>query len=423
LSSLERSWFPVGCVFTSALALAGRRRFALVRVVLFTGKGGVGKTTLAAATAALSAANGRKTLVVSTDPAHSLADALAIEVGAEPTDVEGALQAMQVDTQRAFERSWREIQGYLLTLLDIAGVDPVEASELTVLPGAEEVLALLAVRDAARSGNYDLLCVDCAPTAETLRLLRLPEVLSWWLTRLYPGERRLVRSMRPLLGRVSRLPVPPDDVFEAIASLHAELADVRALLTDPASASVRLVLTPEQVVLAEARRTLTALSLHGYRVDGVLANRIFPAGSDPWRGSWAAAQARQLEQMRTSFGPLPLWQVPYGAAEPVGLAALTELGRAAYADDDVAALPTGRAPLTVGRTTDGFSLNLALPFATRGELDLARHGDELVVTVGAQRRLLTLPSALRRCKVEGARLVGGDLVVRFVPDPELWMRP
>ncbi|MGH3745697.1 MAG: ArsA family ATPase, partial [Mycobacteriales bacterium] len=258
-----------------------------MRVVLFTGKGGVGKTTVAAATAARAAALGRKGLVVSTDPAHSLGDALGTALTEEPQEIEGGLHAAQVDTQRAFERSWSAVQRYLLAVLDASGVDPVDAAELTVLPGAEEVLALLAVRDAARSGRFDLVCVDCAPTAETLRLLRLPELLRWWLDRVLPAERRVARA---LLSRVASVPVPDPTVFEAVQRLQTELADVRALLTDPATSSVRLVLTPEAVVVAEARRTLTALSLHGYRVDGVVANRVFPAGGDAWRTRWAAAQ-------------------------------------------------------------------------------------------------------------------------------------
>lgn len=395
-----------------------------MRVVLFTGKGGVGKTTTAAATAALAARRGVKTLLVSTDAAHSLADALAVadDLGPDPVEIEGSLSALQVDTRSAFERSWHEVQRYLLALFDAGGVDPVEAAELTVLPGAEEVLALLAVRDQVRSGRHDLVCVDCAPTAETLRLLRLPDLLGWWAGRLFPAERRVVRSLRPLLGRVSSLPVPDDAVFEAVARLQAELADVRSLLVDPAVTSVRLVLTPEAVVVAEARRTLTALSLHGYHVDGVLANRVFPAGGDHWRQGWAAAQAAQLTLIRASFGGLRLWQVAYGEREPVGVAALAELGESVYGTGDPAEVAPTREPLRVSRTVDGFALTLALPFAERGEIDLGRRGDELVVTVGGDRRLLSLPSALRRCTIEGARLVDGELAVRFVPDPDLWMR-
>lgn len=397
-----------------------------MRVLLFTGKGGVGKTTTAAATAALAAAAGRKTLVVSTDPAHSLADALGVSLGDDVVEIEGGLHALQIDAQRAFVRAWQVIQRYLMTLLDAGGVDPVEAEELTVLPGAEELMALLAVRDEVRSGRYDLVSVDCAPTAETLRLLRLPEVLSWWLDRVLPVERRAVRSLRPLLGRLSSVPVPDATVFEAVARLQAELADVRALLIDPQVASVRLVLTPESVVVAEARRTLTALSLHGYRVDGVVANRVFPAGGDGWQQGWVAAQQRQLAEIASSFGELPVWQVPYGVAEPIGVQALVELGRATYGDRDPAELLGGHEPMSVQRTADGFALSIALPFAVRGETTLTRHDDEITVTVGGQRRVLTLPSALRRCSVDGARLVDAGqratLVVRFVLDPDLWTR-
>ena len=268
-----------------------------MRVLLFTGKGGVGKTTAAAATAVRAAGRGTKTLVISTDPAHSLADAFGVALGPEPTEIDTGLAGMQIDAQSSFERSWRQVQAYLLEVLAKAGIDPIEAEELTVLPGADEVLALLAVRAEVESGRWDLVVVDCAPTAETLRLLALPEALDWYMRRLWPAERRLVRSLRPVLSRVSGVPMPADAVFDAVERLHAELAGVRAVLADPERTSVRLVLTPESVVVAESRRTLTTLSLYGYRVDGVIANRIFPSG-DPWRDAWASAQAEQLASRR-----------------------------------------------------------------------------------------------------------------------------
>src|SRR5512135_68380 len=291
-----------------------------MRVLLFTGKGGVGKTTAAAGTAALAASRGLKTLVLSTDAAHSLSDALGALIGSEPTELADGLFGQQVDVQRRFESSWREIQEYLLAVLDTAGVDPIEAEELTVLPGAEEVLALLEVRDQVRSGRWDLVVVDCAPTAETLRLLALPEALGWYMNRVFPLERRMVRSLRPVLSRVAGVPMPQDRVFDAIERLHGELTDARRVLTDAATSSVRLVLTPESVVVAEARRTLTSLTLYGYSVDAVIANRVFPAGSeDSWRAGWVAAQSRQLADVEATFAPLPVYRSSFRAGEPVGV--------------------------------------------------------------------------------------------------------
>lgn len=395
---------------------------AAARVLLFTGKGGVGKTTASAATAAAAAARGRKALVLSTDPAHSLSDALGVPLGATPTEVDTGLYAMQVDAQRAFERTWRDIQGYLTAVLERAGVDALQAEELTVLPGAEEVLALLEVTRQVTTGPWDLVVVDCAPTGETLRLLALPEALSWYVEKVFPVQRRALRAVRPLLSRVSGPAVPREDVFDAVERLHRELLQVRAVLTAPTT-SVRLVLTPEAVVVAEARRTLTSLALYGYRVDGLIANRVFPPSQDPFVAGWAAAQAEQLEGVRRDADGLPVHVAPYRAAEPVGLAALTELGLELYAAQDPAAdCPDGPALLDVQRTPDGFELSLALPLARREDLDLARAGDELVVTVAGHRRVLALPSALRRCTVAGASLAAGRLVVRFEPDPDLWMR-
>src|SRR3954447_15733444 len=264
----------------------------MARVLLFTGKGGVGKTTVAAATAARAAAQGRKTLVISTDAAHSLADAFGIEAGgAEPVEIDTGLALQQVDTQRRFEQNWREVQSWLMSVLDAVGVDPLEAEELTVIPGADEVLALLEVRRQVESGVYDVVVVDCAPTAETLRLLALPDAFSWYVERVFPIERRVVRTLRPMLNRVTRVPMPHDRVFDAVERVSRELAAVRPLLSDPPAPSVRLVLTREAVVVAEARRTLTSLSLYGYRVDGVIANRVFPSeGADEWRAGWVTAQ-------------------------------------------------------------------------------------------------------------------------------------
>ena len=391
-----------------------------MRVLLFTGKGGVGKTTTAAATAALCAARGLKTLVLSTDPAHSLADAFGVELGPDPTPIDTGLSAMQVDGQRAFERSWREVQDYLRGVLERAGVDALQADELTVLPGAEEVLALLELRRQAASGLYDVVVVDCAPTGETLRLLALPEALRWYVEKVFPAQRRALKVVRPLLSRVAT--VPEDGVFEAVARLHAELTEVRALLTAPTT-SVRLVLTPEAVVVAEARRTLTSLALYGYRVDGLVANRVLPASDDPWVSGWVAAQSAQLAAVHADAGPLPVLQSLYAAGEPVGLDALLAFANTLYGDSDpTEVIETGEL-LTVVRDADGFLLSLSLPLARFEDLDLARSGDELVVTVAGHRRLLALPSALRRCDVAGARLVEGRLVVRFEPDPDLWRQP
>jgi len=391
-----------------------------VRILLFTGKGGVGKSTVAAGTAALAAAGGQRTLVLSTDAAHSLADAFGCtpgSIGAEPTEVAERLFVQQVDAQLRFEQSWADIQRYLLSILDVAGLDPVAAEELTVIPGAEEVLALLELRLQALSGGWDVIVVDCAPTAETLRLLALPEALGWYMHRVLPVERRVVKALRPVLSRAAGVPMPGDTVFDALERLHAELEEVRALLSGP-DASVRIVLTPENVVLAEARRAYTTLSLFGYRVDGVVANRIFPAeGADDWRAGWVMAQDEVLERVAESFAGLPIWRSPYRPGEPVGVEALTALAREVYDEGDPLATTTGSGPFRISSGEHGAVLRLSLPLVSRAEVQLARNGDDLVVTVGSYRRLITLPSGLARYRVAGARVEQGELQVRFVEDP------
>jgi arsenite-transporting ATPase len=388
------------------------------RVLLYTGKGGVGKTTSAAGTGTLAALRGHRTLVMSADAAHSLADTFDSPAGAEPTEIDDRLFVQQIDAQRRFERSWGGIKGYLRTVLGTAGVNPIEAEELTVLPGAEEVLALLELRDHVRSGAWDVIVVDCAPTAETLRLLALPEALNWYLDRIFAAENRVVRSIRPVLARATGIPMPDDDVLSAARRLYDDLAEVRSVLALRAT-SVRLVLTPEAVVVAEARRTLTTLSLYGYTVDGVLANRVFPeAGADSWRRQWVAAQRTVLDDIDTSFRPLPIWQSPYRACEPVGPAELAAFAVQTYTDADPFAPTRGDGSLAIEHDGTTYTLSLSLPHASISDLELARHGDELIVTVGSYRRVLPLPAALARSTVSGARLDGGRLLVRFTPGPD-----
>jgi arsenite-transporting ATPase len=387
-----------------------------MRIVLFTGQRGVGKTTTASATALRLADRGVKTLLLSTDTAHSLADALGVPLSGEPREVAPALWAVQLDTQRRFEAAWRDVQDFLTELLSRGGVDPITADELTVLPGVEEVLALLAVRELALTGDWDALVVDCAPTAETLRLLALPEALAWYLQKVFPAQRRLARGMRPIatvLGRGDA--IPPDSLFDALLRLNEDLAGVQQLLGDPQVTSVRLVLTPEAVVAAEARRTFTALALYGYNVELVVANRVFPAGDDEWRQGWAAAQQVQLASIRESFAGLPVRELPYRAGEPVGADALREVAADLYGTLPGAdPAPVGAADLMrVDADGDSFVLSLALPLAERAAVDAVRAGDDLVVTVGGHRRVLSLPSRLRRCEVAGGDFDGARLRVRF----------
>jgi arsenite-transporting ATPase len=402
-----------------------------VRVLLFTGKGGAGKTTVAAATALHAARCGVKTLLVSAGgAAGSLADCVGHPVGPEPVelpeDLATGLSAVQVDVRIRAERSWWTIADHVLGILDTLGVDPVAAEELTVLPGVEEVLALLEMRDVVAGSAHDLVVVDFPSTSETLRLLALPEVFEHYLDQTLPVERRVLRALAA--GSQAGHPAR-DHVVEAADRLQTELNGVHEVLTAPTT-SLRIVLTPEATVVAETRRLLTALAFHGYPVDGVVVNRLVPdGGDDPWRCAHAREQAERIAECEASFAPVPVLRAPYGVSEPVGPPALADLGEQLYGPPAPDAVARLLAPPTVGsrwrveRVGEGFVLVLPLPLAERDDVQLARVGDDLSLEVAGRRRLLGLPSALRRCVVTGAGLRGGELRVRFRPDPTLWRSP
>lgn len=397
-----------------------------MRIILFTGKGGVGKTTTAAACAVAAARGGTRTLVLSTDAAHSLGDALGVDLPeGETARVAPRLHALQVSARTSVESSWRVVQDYLLGVLDALGLDPVLAEELTSLPGADELAALGALHARVEAGTHDLVVVDCAPTAETLRLLALPEILAWHLERLMPLQRSVLGALRPAAAAAVGMPMPSAEVMAALRTWHDRMRAVAAVLTSP-SASVRLVLTPESVVIAEARRMFTSLSLYGYAVDAVVVNRVLPAAAaDPWRAAWNRAQAKGLDRVRESFAATPVLVAPYLAAEPVGLAALAGLSEAtdhsALAGRGVTE-PVPAGGMAVAATDSGYALRLPLPFTTSTDVGLQRREDDLLVDVGGHHRVVSLPSVLRRCTVRAAAVRDGVLTVSFVPDEEVWPR-
>ena len=396
-----------------------------MRVLLFTGKGGVGKTTVAAATALTCADQGLRTIVLSTDPAHSLADSLGVPLGAEPTPVQGAanLAGQELDAQRRLEETWADVQAWVTDVLGWVGVDAVTADELSVVPGLDEVFALADIEGHARSDEWDVVVVDCAPTAETIRLLSLPEILSWYMARIFPASRMIAGAVRPVLSRVSAVPVPGEEVFDATRRFTARLEGARQVLADVERTTARLVVNPERMVVAEARRTYTYLSLFGYRTDAVVVNRVLPAAiQDPWFKQWHATHAEHLATIREAFEPLPLLTAELAAEEVVGVERLRRFGAALYRDGDVDVDPTAvlheGEPLQVRATDDGRRvLSIQLPFAEPGDLEIGRRDGELLVRVGTWRRALLLPDSLSRRPSAGARMVGNRLEITFGVTP------
>jgi arsenite/tail-anchored protein-transporting ATPase len=385
-----------------------------MRILLFTGKGGVGKTTVAAATAVRAAAAGHRTLVMSTDPAHSLADSFDVELSAETRPIGDNLWAEQIDAQARLEANWRDIQEFVIAFLNWAGVDAIEAEELSVIPGLDEIFSLTDVKRHVDSGNYDLLIIDCAPTAETLRLLSLPEAMNWYIERIFPVERRLVRTVRPLLTKLTSMPIADDRIFAAVERLHRNLDGVRQLLTNEHMSSVRLVVNPEKMVIAEARRTYTYLSLFGYRVDAVVVNRIIPDEvEDPYFGKWKDIQAEHLATVHDSFQPIPILTARLFDREMVGSPLLADLAGEVYGDLDATAILHQEDPLRVRKKDGAYVLSIRLPFVERTGLNVFRKSDELFVRIGSYKRNVILPQVLQRLEIQEAAFVDDRLEVRF----------
>jgi arsenite-transporting ATPase len=380
------------------------------RIILYTGKGGVGKTSVAAATARRI---GGRTLVLSTDPAHSLAESLQLAVGSEPTEVGGGVWAQQVQAQDELEQNWSAVQGWLGGVLAERGVERIAAEELTVPPGADELFSLLQLKRHAESGEWDAIVVDCAPTGETLRLLSFPDAARWWLDRVLGRESALLSAARPIARAFLDLSLPDERVMEDVQRLVRNLIAMHELLRDASRVTIRLVTTPDRMVVAEAMRTFTYLNLYGYLCDAVVVNRVFPPEVGEYFGAWRDVQSEQLELVESGFAPVPVLRAPYFEQEVMGAPMLDRLAGAVFDGRDAGAVLHDRLAQELELEDGRAELRLDLPFVSKGDVALKKIGLELVVRVDGHRRTIVLPGALAGFKPTSAKLAGGSLVVGF----------
>jgi arsenite-transporting ATPase len=387
-----------------------------MRVILFTGKGGVGKTTIAAASAMRAAELGHKTLVVSTDAAHSLGDSFEVRLQNSPTEIAGNLWAQEVNVLDEIATNWKTVQEYMATFFKSHGVDDILAEEMAVLPGMDELFGLLHIHRARKSRQYDCVIIDCAPTGQTLRLLSLPEVARWWMQKIFPIERKVAKTLRSMKKRtILTIPIPDDSVYASIQELFDSIGALKELLADPKQTSVRIVLNPEKIILEETQRAYTYLNLYGYPVDCVIANRILPDEvTDSYFSGWHKSQQKYMDKIESVFSPLPVLKSKLMRSEIVGLKRLAQLGTDIYGSDDPANVLYDQKPQQVVKEADAYVLILRLPFVKKAELDILRNEDQLTVRIGNYRREILLPNTLSLLQLGKATLKADELRIAFV---------
>ena len=383
------------------------------RTILYTGKGGVGKTSVAAATARRCAAAGLRTVVLSTDPAHSLSDSLEVELGADPTEIGERLWGQEVQAEREMEANWAAVQRWLTGLLADRGVLDIAAEELTVPPGMDELFSLLQIKRHHESGEFDAVIVDCAPTGETLRLLSFPDIANWWLEKVFPWDRWMMAAAKPI-ARMVDVELPGVDVVAEVQRLVENLIAMNTILRDRELASIRLVINPDRMVIKEAQRTFTYLNLYGYLTDAVIVNKLFPDELDGgYFGQWRERQRRRLAEVRQGFAPVPVLCARYFEEEVVGTRMLDRLGDELFSESSAEDVLHRELAQELSSENGETKLRIPVGFGEKGEISLKQVGSELVVAVGPRKRTIILPSALSRRQPSGAKLHDGALEVSF----------
>jgi arsenite/tail-anchored protein-transporting ATPase len=392
-----------------------------MRILLFSGKGGVGKTSLAAATGVRLAELNHRTLVMSIDPAHSLGD--CFDLGSElfhgntsdPLPISKRLSIFELNIQKEIKRHWQEISSYVSSVLRTTGISGVEADELAILPGMEELSAMMYINQYRREQRYDVIVLDAAPTAESLRFISMPTTLDWYMKHIFPFQRNLIKAVRPIANRVAPFELPTDSYFANIHDLFGKLDGVDDLMQDPFTTSVRLVTNPEKMVLRETERAFVYFSLHGLTVDTVIVNRVLPAEiKDAWFREWHTSQEQILKETEEYFAPVPVRRVPLFAHEVLGKERLQELARVLYdGGEDPSTVTRTEKPYTFGKSDGVYEVRLLLPFAIKGEVGLFKKGDELIIEIGTLRRHIGLPRSMAAMHPARARLQNRTLTVEM----------
>lgn len=385
-----------------------------MRLILFTGKGGVGKTTLSAATALLCAKKGYKTLVISTDAAHSLSDSFEVPLSNTPAKIVHNLFGREVNALEEIEKKWGDIKTYLTEFFASQGIDSVEAEELSVFPGMEELFSLMEIRNYRKTNEYDVIIVDCAPTGDTLRLLSAPEITNWYLKHIFPIQRTAAKAVRPVASRILPFPFPEDNIFEAMKKLTGQLAEMKDILEDVKKTSIRLIINPEKMVIKEAQRAYTFFNLFGFSVDLIIVNRMIPqVVEDPYFQKWKTIQEHYYHMIEEIFAPLPLFSLPLLSREIVGIPLLEEIAGTVYGGQDPTQLFFSQRPIQIEKVDGRYILSLNLPFVEKQDLDLTQKGEELIVKAGAFKRNILLPRILLHHSIQGAKFEGERLYITF----------
>ncbi len=389
-----------------------------MRIILYSGKGGVGKTSISAATGLELARRGYKTLVMSVDPAHSLSDAFDLDKdlmdheAGRLVSVAKNLWIQEVDVLEEIGRHWESVYAYVAALLNVSGLEQTLAEELAIFPGMEEVSSLLYVNQYVREKTFDVILLDCAPTGESLRFVSIPTTLEWYMSKIFKLERRVAHMVRPMVQSITGVPIPEDKYFKNLEELHRKLSGIDKLMADPKVTTVRLVTNPEKVVLKETQRAFTYFCLYGLTVDAVIINRILPADvSDHFFNDWKATQERWIHTLEEFFSPVPVWRVPMFRDEVLGVERLKRLGRSLYGTRDPSQRFFTEAPYRFRKVGAEYHLHLRLPFVTAEHVDLYKKLDELVIRVGSYKRHVALPQRVAHCEPQSARISQGELTV------------
>ncbi|RUM34377.1 MAG: ArsA family ATPase [Archaeoglobus sp.] len=382
----------------------------MTRIILFTGKGGVGKTTIAAATALKSAELGNRTLVISTDPAHSLSDSFGVRLDPFPTKIAKNLEGMEVNVEYELEKHWSTIKEYLSLFFRSQGIEDVVAEELAIFPGFDELASLLHLLKFYKSGEYDAIVLDCAPTGETLRLLSVPEVAKWYMNRFFGIERKVLKIIKPIAEPLMDLPLPSDEVLDKIQELYTRMSELKNIL-ESRDTSVRIVMNPEKMVIRESERAFTYLNLFGYRVDCVVVNKIFPEVAGDYFSEWLKIQREYLMEIREKF-PIPVMKVEFKSTEVTG-ELLRDIAEEIYGSENPLKIFHEGKPMVIKKEDDKFVLKIKTPFVEKQNLKLFKRGEELVIVAGQWKRIIFLPQSLAIREPSSAKFNEGELKIIF----------